>query len=88
MTARFELKIYNNVELKTKATLCGTLGRDIIHLVLENDETKSNLSIEFSAAELVLAASRLSAGPDGTLKFPEIVWTLPPLTSSTSFLPS
>lgn len=71
MTARFDLKIFNNVELKTKATLCGTIGRDIVHLVLENEETKSNLNIEFSAAELVLAASRLAGGPDGTISFPD-----------------
>jgi hypothetical protein len=70
MNAIFKLKIYNNTDLSgTSCQLSGTVGNNIVTLQIQGTKGGTTV-VELSASELILAASRLSAGPDGLCAFP------------------
>jgi len=72
MKASFELKIWNNVELKDATCLLnGIVGTNIVSLQVFGPKKEILAYVELSACELIIAASRLSAGPDGLCPFPE-----------------
>jgi len=72
MKASFELKICNNVDLKdATCLLSGHIGANIVGLQVFGPKKESLFYIELPANELIIAASRLSAGPDGLCPFPE-----------------
>lgn len=69
MKASFELKIYNDVALQgMKCSLEGTVGNNCVTLCLKGEH--SGVQIELSAAELVLAASRMASAQDGLMEWP------------------
>lgn len=68
MKASFTLKSYNTYDIS--CYLIGNIGNNVVTLQI-NDPKGKIISIELSASELIIAASRLSAGPDGLCPFPE-----------------
>lgn len=69
MKAKFELKIHNDVTLEgTRCSLEGTIGQEVVTLVIKGQ--RAELEIQFSASELVLAASRLAGDENGHIRFP------------------
>ena len=72
MKESFELKICNNLDMAgASCHLNGVVGNNIVTLQTHGPKLGQVMVIELSASELIIAASRLSAGPDGLCPFPE-----------------